>query len=69
MGQLQDVIDVGKRSRDINKSVKEIIEDKRVWKENDKYNFNDLSMIAGISLSNAKDMLRLFKKGSKKSIW
>jgi hypothetical protein len=63
------VIDVGRRRDDINKSVKEIIEDKKVWKENDKYNFNDGNLIAGINLSNARDMLRLFKKGSKKSIW
>ncbi len=68
MGLLQDVIDVGKK-RDINKSIKDIIEDKKLWKQNDKYNFNDENLIAGINLSNARDMLRLFKKGSKKSIW
>lgn len=68
MAKLQDVIDIGKKE-DINKDVKEIIDDWKMWKENDRYNFNDSNVIASINLSNAKDMLRLFKKGSKKSAW
>lgn len=48
MEKLQDIIDVNKKE-DRNKSVKDIINDSINWKENDKYNFNDVSVLSDIN--------------------